>query len=109
MFDHPGAAGHETSGCRGYILRERDVHAGSSLRGSLMKVGTLVGLLLIIAGAIGLIWGGITYTKNRETVGIGPIEVTATERETIPIGPIAGGIMLIAGIAIVVGTRRAAR
>jgi hypothetical protein len=74
-----------------------------------MKVGTLVGILLIIAGVIGLIWGGITYTKNRETVGIGPLEVTATEKETIPIGPIAGGIMLIAGVALVIGTRRAAR
>ena len=72
-----------------------------------MKVGTLVGLLLIIAGVIGLVWGGITYTKNRETVGLGPIEVTATEKETIPIGPIAGGILLVAGIALVIGTKRA--
>ena len=72
-----------------------------------MKVGTLVGLLLIVGGLIGLIYGGITYTKNRETVGLGPIEVTATEKETIPIGPIAGGILLIAGIALVVGTKRA--
>jgi len=72
-----------------------------------MKIGTLVGLLFIVAGLIGLIYGGITYTKNRETVGIGPIEVTATEKETLPIGPIAGGILLIAGIALVVGTKRA--
>ena len=74
-----------------------------------MKVGTLVGVLLIVAGAIGLIWGGITYTKSRETVDLGPLEVSATEKETIPIGPIAGGIMLLAGVALVIGTRRAAR
>ena len=72
-----------------------------------MKVGTLVGLLLIVAGVIGLVWGGITYTKNRETVGIGPISVTATEKETLPIGPIAGGILLLAGVALVIGTKRA--
>lgn len=72
-----------------------------------MKVGTLVGIVCIIAGVIGLIYGGITYTKKRETVGIGPIEVTATEKETLPIGPIAGGILLIAGVALVVGTKRA--
>ena len=72
-----------------------------------MKVGMLVGLLLIVAGVIGLIYGGITYTKNRETVGIGPLEVTATEKETIPIGPIGGAILLVAGIALVVGTKRA--
>jgi len=72
-----------------------------------MKVGTLVGIVCIIAGVIGLIYGGITYTKKRETVDIGPIEVTATEKETLPIGPIAGGILLIAGVALVVGTKRA--
>ena len=72
-----------------------------------MKVGTLVGLVLIVLGVIGVIYGGITYTKNRDTVGIGPIEVTATEKETIPISPIVGGVLLVAGIALVVGTRRA--
>ncbi len=72
-----------------------------------MKIGTLVGIVCIIAGVIGLIYGGITYTKKRETVDIGPIEVTATEKETLPIGPIAGGILLIAGVALVVGTKRA--
>jgi hypothetical protein len=72
-----------------------------------MKVGTLVGLILIVLGVIGVIYGGITYTKRRDTVGIGPIEVTATEKETIPISPIVGGVLLVAGIALVVGTRRA--
>ena len=72
-----------------------------------MKVGTLVGLVLIVLGAIGLIYGGISYTKSKDTVGLGPIEVTATQKETIPISPIIGGVLLIAGIALVVGTKRA--
>jgi hypothetical protein len=72
-----------------------------------MKVGTLVGLILIVLGAVGLIYGGITYTKDRDTVGLGPIEVTATQKKTIPISPIIGGVLLIAGIALIVGTKRA--
>jgi hypothetical protein len=72
-----------------------------------MKIGTLVGLVLIALGAIGLIYGGITYTKNRSTVELGPIEMTAEEKETIPLPPILGGILLVAGIAVVLGTRRA--
>jgi hypothetical protein len=72
-----------------------------------MKVGTLVGIVLIVLGAIGLIYGGITYTKDRDTVGIGPIEVTTTQKETVPISPIIGGVLLIAGIALVVATKRA--
>ncbi len=72
-----------------------------------MKVGTLVGLILIVLGVVGLVYGGITYTKNRSTVELGPIEMTAEEKETIPLPPIVGGILLIAGVAIVIGTRRA--
>ena len=72
-----------------------------------MKVGTLVGIILIIAGVIGLVYGGITYTKRKDTVSLGPLEVTATERETIPLPPILGGILLVAGIAVVVATKRA--
>jgi uncharacterized membrane protein len=72
-----------------------------------MKVGTLAGLILIALGIVGLVWGGITFTKSRETVELGPIEMTAEKKETIPLPPILGGVLLVAGIAIVIGTRRA--
>ena len=72
-----------------------------------MKIGTLVGLILIVLGAVGLIYGGITYTRSRETVDLGPLQVTAEKKETIPLPPIVGGIFLLAGVAIVIGTRRA--
>ena len=72
-----------------------------------MKVGTLVGLILIVLGAVGLVYGGITWTKRRDTVGLGPIEVTTTQKETVPISPIIGGVLLIAGVALVVATTRA--
>ena len=71
-----------------------------------MKVGTLVGLILIVLGAVGLVYGGITYTKKRDTVSVGPIEMTATQKETVPISPIIGGILLVAGVAMVVATKR---
>ncbi|HVE80447.1 MAG TPA: hypothetical protein VNA89_16400 [Gemmatimonadaceae bacterium] len=72
-----------------------------------MKVGTLLGIILIALGALGLAYGGITYTKSRETVGVGPVRVTAERKETVPIAPIVSGIAIVAGIALVVGTRRA--
>jgi hypothetical protein len=72
-----------------------------------MKVGTLVGLILIVLGVVGLVYGGISWTKRRDTVGIGPIEVTTTQKETVPISPIIGGVLLIAGVALVVATKRA--
>ena len=62
----------------------------------------IVGIILIVVGALALIFQGITYTRREQVVDIGPIEATATEKETIPIPPIVGGILLVAGIALVV-------
>lgn len=72
-----------------------------------MKVGTLVGLLLVVLGVIGVAWGGIRYTRQREVARVGPVQVTAREEHTIPISPIVGGVAIIAGIALIVAVKRA--
>jgi hypothetical protein len=67
----------------------------------------IAGIILIILGIIGLAYGGITYTRRRDTVSIGPITATVNQRETLPIPPVAGAIALIAGIGLLfVGGRR---
>jgi hypothetical protein len=69
----------------------------------------IAGILLIILGIIGLVWGGITYTKHRDTVNVGPISATVQQRETFPISPVVGGVALVIGIGLLVagGRRRA--
>ena len=72
-----------------------------------MKLASLVGILLIVLGVIGLAVGGINYTSREKVIDIGPIEATAEKRERIPISPIAGGIALVAGVALLIaGNRR---
>lgn len=67
----------------------------------------IAGIILIILGIIGLVYGGITYTRRRDTVSIGPITATVKQRETLPISPVVGAIALVAGIGLlVVGGRR---
>lgn len=67
----------------------------------------ILGIILIVLGIIGLVWGGITYTRRRDTVSVGPISATVQQRETFPISPVAGGVALVAGIALLVaGGRR---
>jgi uncharacterized membrane protein len=72
-----------------------------------MKVGTLVGLILIVLGFIGVAYGGITYTHRREVARVGPIQVTTHEERTIPISPIFGGVAILAGAALIIAVRRA--
>jgi uncharacterized membrane protein len=66
-----------------------------------------IGIILIVLGALALVFQGITYTKRRQSVSLGPATITAEQKETIPLPPILGGVALLAGIAlVVVGSRR---
>lgn len=69
----------------------------------------IAGIILIILGVVGLVWGGITYTRRRDTISVGPITATVNQRETLPISPVAGAIALVVGIGLLVasGRRRA--
>ena len=72
-----------------------------------MKMASLVGILLIVLGVIGLAVGGINYTRREKVIDIGPIQATAEKHERIPISPVAGGIALAAGVVLLVaGNRR---
>ena len=67
----------------------------------------IVGIILIVVGAIALAYGGISYTKREKVVDIGPIDVTTESRETIPLPPVLGGLALAGGIVLlIVGSRR---
>ena len=54
----------------------------------------ILGIVLIVAGALALAYGGFTYTKDSHDVKIGPIQFSVKEKETVnvPIWVGAGGI-----------------
>jgi hypothetical protein len=56
--------------------------------------------VLIVLGLVALLYGGVSWTHEDKVVDAGPIEITADKKEHIPISPIAGGIMLVAGVAL---------
>ena len=67
---------------------------------------TLIGAILIVVGLVGLIWGGISYTRQEKILDVGPIEATAQRTRTVPIGPVVGGIALVGGIVLLVKGRK---
>jgi len=67
----------------------------------------LFGALLIAFGIVVLAMKGISYTKEREEIRVGPLEVAAERRGFIT--PVVGGVALIAGIALVLAGRQTAR
>jgi hypothetical protein len=71
-----------------------------------MKSTTVVGVILIILGIIGFAVGGISFTHQKKDVDLGPIQLSHSKTETMPISPILSTISLIAGAGLVaVGIR----
>ncbi len=67
----------------------------------------ILGIVLIVLGVLGLAYGGITYTRRRDTVRVGPVSATVRQKETVPIPPVLGGVALVVGIGLLVaGGRR---
>ena len=66
----------------------------------------LAGIVFIVLGALALAYQGIRYTTREKVIDLGPLQVTSTEKKTIPLPPIVGGIAIIAGIAMIYADRK---
>ncbi len=72
-----------------------------------MKPIVLIGIVLIILGAIALAYQGITYTSQKMVFQIGPLQATTKTEKTIPLPPILGGAAVAGGIVLVfIGGRK---
>jgi hypothetical protein len=66
-----------------------------------MNAVKILGIVLIVAGALGLLYGGFTYTKDTHEAKLGPIELSIKDKETVNIpiwaglGSIAAGVILL--------------
>jgi hypothetical protein len=59
-----------------------------------------LGIALILAGALALVYGGFSYTKETHDVKIGPIEFALKEKKTVNVPVWAGVAAIAAGAAI---------
>ena len=64
-----------------------------------------LGLVLVVVGLLALLYQGVTWTRRDTVIDAGPIQVTRDKREGIWIPPVAGALVLVAGVALLV-TRR---
>jgi uncharacterized membrane protein HdeD (DUF308 family) len=73
-----------------------------------MKPIMLLGVALIVIGALALAYQGITYTTREKIIDLGPLKASVDKKKTIPLPPILGAVALAAGvILLVVGNKRA--
>ena len=63
--------------------------------------------LLIVAGALALVYGGFSYTKSTQNLKLGPIELSVKEKETVNVPMWAGiGAIVLGGVLLVVGGKK---
>ena len=65
-----------------------------------------IGIILCVLGAIGLLWGGFTYTTQEKVVDLGPIQVSSEKTHSIPFPPIVGALALIGGLVLLGTSKR---
>jgi TRAP-type C4-dicarboxylate transport system permease small subunit len=70
-----------------------------------MAIAKMVGVVLIAAGTLGLIYGGFTYTKDSHTAKLGPIALQVQERETVYVPVIISVAALALGLFLFVAGR----
>jgi hypothetical protein len=65
-----------------------------------------IGILLVIIGAIMLVWTGFTYTKKEKVVDAGPLEISADRQESVNWPPYLGGALLVGGLVIIMTAKK---
>jgi hypothetical protein len=67
----------------------------------------IVGIALIAAGILALMYGGFSYTKETHEAKIGPLELSVKDKETVNVPVWAGvGAVVIGGILLLVPKKR---
>jgi hypothetical protein len=76
--------------------------------GNIVNATKLVGIVLVVGGLLGLMYGGFTYTKETHETRIGPIVLSVKDKETVNV-PIWAGVaaVVVGGLLLVTGGRKA--
>jgi hypothetical protein len=73
-----------------------------------VRLGAVVGALLILAGVIMLSVGGFSFNNRERIAEVGPVEVTAERKRSISVPPLLAGLAIVGGLVLIVaGSRRA--
>jgi hypothetical protein len=71
-----------------------------------MNAIRMAAFALIVAGVLGLAYGGFSYTSDTHQTKLGPIELSVTEKQTVNVPVWAGVTAIVIGGALLVGSRK---
>lgn len=72
-----------------------------------MNSTRIAAIALIVAGVLGLVYGGFSYNKDTTKAKLGPIELSVTEKRNVNVPVWAGvGAILMGGVLLLVGAKK---
>lgn len=71
-----------------------------------MDAQRVAAIVLIVAGALGLAYGGFSYTKETHEADLGPLHMSVAEKKRVNVPVWAGvGAIVAGGLVLVVGRK----
>jgi hypothetical protein len=71
-----------------------------------MNISSLLGIALVVAGVLGLTYGGFSYTRETHRATVGPIEMSVKDDRRVNVPMWAGVAAIVVGGAVLVAGRR---
>ena len=71
-----------------------------------MNPTKLIGIILIVAGGLGLAYGGFSYTKESTAMKLGSMELKVQEKQTVSVPLIVSAGAIVIGIFLLVAVGR---
>lgn len=73
-----------------------------------MNAVKMAGVVLIVAGVLGLVYGSFSYTKETHQAKLGPIELSVKQKETVnvPMWAGVGAIVIVGGVLVFFGGKK---
>jgi drug/metabolite transporter (DMT)-like permease len=65
-----------------------------------MSIVKVLGIVLIAAGVLGLLYGDFSFNKASHELKLGPLELSVTEKQTVPVPTWASLAAIGAGVAL---------